>query len=447
MEIKMKTKNRIINVAMSILLAGIIAVAPMPIVAYDTGGQETYVIPYIDISDLEIVDDFGLLSQIDLLMLECDYFAAEFMDAVYIMNLQARAVDAYGLLMDNFFTMVDGYLKLVYPDNYAGAYIEGDMLVIRLTDTSDEATMFYVNLLGDLADTVTFEQVSFSKNQLTTFGEIFAYEIDAPLVQLGVDTMANAFSIILDTNYAYSAQIVDSFNTNARFMPIPIQFGLGHPVELTSSLTGGSGLGYAPGWRDFSAAATGRRIVQFSQQGYALLTTGHAFIGLSPGTRVYSGTVHIGNLAVFRVGPFHGGSPNTLGGDWAIITLNANGVARMTNNLRTGGVLRGYATAPLNTRVHGVGTHRILYGQVINVNHQIVLTGQTQRITGITIARRLGNAPVVGDSGGTVYTSVNGQQRLAGVIVGGGHYDTPYENTWFFSPTVWAAQHFELILQ
>jgi len=390
---------------------------------------------YIDLDDLEIIDDFGLLEQFDTRLLECDYLFAQFLEVQYIMNAQSKSIEAYSLLMEYFLTIVDGNAELVFPNNYAGAFVDVDTLVIRLTDISDEATAFYKNILDAFTSEVVFEQVSFSMNQLTDFGEIFVYAMDAPLVSFGVDTLENSYLIVLDENYDYSAQIVNNFNVSARFLPIPVRFELGQPMEPTSGLTGGSAI-INSRLNNMSVGATGYRVVGNVRRGNALLTTGHAFIGLPVGTSVIRTGQVIGTLAMFRVGSHSAGSPGTANGDWAIIDLNANGQALVTRNLRNGLALNGVtASPPVGTQVFGLGQLDTVSGSVLFVNQSVFDSVNHITLSGITVASG-GGAVRPSNSGGTVYVLVNQRPVLAGVIQGNG------VTQWGFSPFLWKSAHF-----
>ena len=101
------------------------------------------------------------------------------------------------MMMSYFMTTVDGYDDRIYPDNYAGAYIDGSILVIQLTDISDYGTALYRRLLGENAP-IRFKQVQYSWNQLTEIGEQFLDTIsdsDILVVFSGVSTKGNVFNI------------------------------------------------------------------------------------------------------------------------------------------------------------------------------------------------------------------------------------------------------------
>lgn len=107
---------------------------------------------------------------------------------------------------------------------YAGSYIDYDTLVIQLTDISDA----YSTLAGP-GGRVRFEQVEFSLNQLTVFGEIFLNAIELPIVSSGVDILNNTFRIVLDCGDPDSVRLYESFNEILSILPIPIALELSEP--------------------------------------------------------------------------------------------------------------------------------------------------------------------------------------------------------------------------
>ena len=141
-------------------------------------------------------------------------------------QLQLDAVTAYGLLMEAF-TTEDGIV--VFPDDYAGAYLYYNTLVIQLTDISVENLEFYNQLFGQDSP-ISFKHAGYSINQLSTLGDKFVYSLDlkgARIVSYGVDILSNTFSITLDRNEYTSVQIVNEFNEEQRLLPIPVTIELG----------------------------------------------------------------------------------------------------------------------------------------------------------------------------------------------------------------------------
>lgn len=388
----------------------------------------------IDVEDLDIIDMFNIYSDMDLLFLEDDELFAIFQEGQYLMNVQARAVEVYGILMDYFLTEINGNIELLYPDNYAGAYVDYDVLVIQLTDITDEATVFYRNLLGADAP-IRFKQVDFSLNQLVTFGEYFVKTMDAPLVSFGFDTTNNSFNIVLDQSSDASIQMVENFDfdVTARSMPIPISIELGES-PVTTTLRGGAPIARNRNMTNaFSVGLTGYRAVGNAP---ALLTTGHAFPGASVNTRVYmSDGSHIGYLAAARAGTYAVvGVPGTVNGDWAVINLNNIGSMFLTNLLMDGTRITGTSTSPpVNSVVRGTGRMtRAWQGTVTQVNINVCFGERVGIIQGITRVAYSGSARATGgDSGGTIVRSVGSSHVMGGVHVGAS------TNYWYFSPLAW----------
>lgn len=91
------------------------------------------------------------------------------MDAVQLeaeraMALQEEALDAYQLLWDSFEKNPES-LQPNYPDEYGGEYIDGDKLVIQLTQNTPENQAKYRALCQN-SDKVIFEKVTYSLNYL-----------------------------------------------------------------------------------------------------------------------------------------------------------------------------------------------------------------------------------------------------------------------------------------
>ena len=365
--------------------------------------------------------------------LEDEEFLEQFAESTRVMHRQGAAILAYNVLMDAF---RNEYGEVVHPDDYAGAYIDYDTLMIQLTDTSPENIAFYTSMFEPEAP-ISFKQVQFSFNQLTMFGEVFVESLEAPIVSFGYDTLNNVFNITLDQNSPDSLQAINDFNMYSRFFPIPITLGLGEPIEL-AALIGGEGLSRPGLPQVFSIGLTGRRPNNTQQS--ALITTGHAFLGVPIGTPVLSDGREIGTLAAFRFGSLSGGSPAPgTHGDWAVINLNGEGSARVTNLIRTGQRITGATSSvPVLTEVMGTGTQTRLWTGTVNA------VGQTfwihnMNVTGLTrIGIPWGSAPVPGDSGGTIFhTPVPNLNMFAGV-----HAGNMGTVSWYFSPFSNFSNHF-----
>ncbi|MCL2388483.1 MAG: hypothetical protein FWC89_13190 [Defluviitaleaceae bacterium] len=208
-------------------------------------------------------------------------------EARHLAAVQAPAVEAYNVIMNVFFN--EFYGVFVHPDNYAGAYVDYDTLVILLTDISDESKAFYTNLLGYNAP-ITFKQVDFSLNQLVSFGEMFVHVIDVPVLSHGFCTMDNVYRIAVYQNCTESIQLASRFNDSRTFLPVPISIDLCSPA-VGNSLVGGSQI--TRGTVSFSVGLTG---VLRDTTTPALITAGHAFQGPPVSTAISSNGQQIGTL-------------------------------------------------------------------------------------------------------------------------------------------------------
>ena len=404
---------------------------------YDSYDYENNYI--IDFYDLNIVDVFNYYQYMELLALEDPNLFEAFMEARINMEMQSGAIEAYSLIVDSFIHYVDGYIDFIYPSYYAGAFIDGDTLVIQLTNLSPSVTQFYTDIVGTYAP-IRFEEVQFDFNTLMSFGQIFVDNIDANVVSFGIDTIGNTFNISLYENDADSIDARSSFSDMARFVGIPISVSLDTFPEA-ELLIGGSGIRTSTS--NFSVGLTGTR--NNSNQA-ALLTTGHAFLNVPVGTRVYRGNQHIGDLQVSRFGnTFSTGSPGTVGGDWAVINLNSVGASMMTNETRLGDRINAWSSqhTPVGTLFMGAGVNNFWHGRVSQINQTLTFTdvgpsNLSTNVSGITIARRYAGNSQDGDSGGTIFTTPNAHTvTMIGIHVGvRGNAET------LFSPMLWNNHQF-----
>ncbi len=79
-------------------------------------------------------------------------------------KLQENAIAAHNSLIEEFGFDEDG--NPLYPDEYAGMWVDEQMLVVALTDTSDEVITEYKTAAGEYADYLQFEKAEYSYNDL-----------------------------------------------------------------------------------------------------------------------------------------------------------------------------------------------------------------------------------------------------------------------------------------
>ena len=87
--------------------------------------------------------------------------SALFMD---VMDRQGPAVEASERIHTLF--EMDEIGSWIYPDEYAGAYIDEFELYVLLKDFSPDVINKYLNVLGELQSVVHFVQVDYSENEL-----------------------------------------------------------------------------------------------------------------------------------------------------------------------------------------------------------------------------------------------------------------------------------------
>jgi len=440
---------------------------------YDEGNYEELESPYV----IDVTGMFDHLFEpivptpIDASFFDTMEEYAQFREAERLMIIQAPAVEAYGRLMGHFHIIVDGFWQLVFPDNYAGAYVDYDTLVIQLTDISDEVIAFYTGLVGHGAP-IAFKQVEFSVNEVMDFGLSFIDTIDVPVVSFGYDTMRNSFLIVLNETAVESVAFYETFSLITMYTSIPVTLELSEPINWVTgeqldsyvpiepyNVPVGSFLGGQRIARlnlpaaGFSLGISGQIRPSFNNQpstdGLAILTAGHPFtIGFpelsSPrGVVVSLNGQRIGVLESFNVSGRWGGEfqPTTANGNWAIIRLDHGSRFGVTNWTQTGARLMGTAPSPpVGSLVRGTGqiTHSF-HGTVTAVNQ---ITREDPRfyfneMFGMTRVRPTVAVPSQGDSGGTVYQIFGGvEARFAGIFAG------VSQSNWYFTPAITIMPYF-----
>jgi hypothetical protein len=380
---------------------------------------------------------------------------------------QAPAVAIYGVLMDAFLVETNGFFDLAYPDTYAGAFVDYDTLVIQLTDLSPETIAFYTAILGDDAP-VRFEQVEFSLNQLVDFGSVFVDAIFAagiPLVGHGFCTTNNFYAIEIYYGHPQSLEMIDSFSTMSRFMPIPINIELGAFRKTLSPITGGT-----PVYHDIAPHSVGMTgFINHPVDGRfpALITSGHMFQGfhtslLGLRTVSHNRTV-IGSMHSFLYGRHSYGHHGASGGSFGIVKLDDDEVHRMTRQTQTEHTMVGVSRhVPVGTIVNGTGRRTNTYrGKVRLVGHtwySARLPGVSGGLVpGITVvcpwlprygwnpdipeSGIFGGIPADGDSSGTIYMLIDSGYSavFVGVLNMSGSGSSVYEEfgrfaVWGFTP-------------
>jgi len=361
----------------------------------------------------------------------------EFLKTERLMELQGPAIAAYNLIMQEFVVIEYDGIWFEFPDDYGGAFIYDNKLIVQLTDLSEDNVSLYLDLAKDEA-VVEFTQVVFSLNELYNYGELFLEvleEVGMSVASYGIDTFNNKFNITLYDNNYLNISLFNRILETTRAQTIPIRLSVGSTLEEDTTLEGGSAITVANGGVSIGAAGESRVP---GHTGSALITTGHA-TGIRLGSEVLRNNVIIGNVVAFRNGNT-GTHAQNFNGDWAVVRLNQAGAAGLTNRIRNGRRITSQHFArflPVGTVVSGSGR------TTLNFSGTIAYTNQNFGTTrGVKLITPTGNTtPYSGDSGGTIFTGSGNNVVFEGVYVGRLLLNGVIQH-WAYSPHFWSHQLF-----
>lgn len=125
---------------------------------------------------------------------------------------QENAVAAYELL-DRAFGHDDlGYT--LFPDDYAGSYIEGDKLVLLLTDVSEETQKKYKTWAAQYAGVLIFKEAEYSFNLLNDMSDTMYRDLEGKgytITEYCVSEMTNSIVIsIANITASHAAELKDT---------------------------------------------------------------------------------------------------------------------------------------------------------------------------------------------------------------------------------------------
>lgn len=136
---------------------------------------------------------------------------------------QENAVAAYELL-DRAFGHDDlGYT--LFPDDYAGSYIEGDKLVLLLTDVSEETQKKYKTWAAQYAGVLVFKEAEYSFNSLNDMSDTMYKDLEDKgytITEYCVSEMTNSIVIsIANITVSHAAELKDTLEA-AYHVPVNI---------------------------------------------------------------------------------------------------------------------------------------------------------------------------------------------------------------------------------
>lgn len=136
---------------------------------------------------------------------------------------QENAVAAYELL-DRAFGHDDlGYT--LFPDDYAGSYIEGDKLVLLLTDVSEETQKKYKTWAAQYAGVLVFKEAEYSFNSLNDMSDTMYKDLEDKgytITEYCVSETTNSIVIsIANITVSHAAELKDTLEA-AYHVPVNI---------------------------------------------------------------------------------------------------------------------------------------------------------------------------------------------------------------------------------
>ena len=328
-----------------------------------------------------------------------------------IIEQQKNAVVAYQELMEHIETLEGN--NYIYPDTYAGAYIDdSNKLCVSLTNCSEETISQYREYFST-PEVVYFKDAEYSYNELSDI----MYSVS--------DAIANVSCVYVDE---YTNVVKVGVSSNVRsidntYSDMPVEWYYQEPIPAAASLVGGKGItvggsGYTVG---VCGTFDGEDAVLFCGHGVELNET----LKVS-GTSTPFATVtvqHFENESFF---------------DYAIATINSNATVTMTNKVYNTSSNPSYESTPATTITSQmttktpVGTIICKYGNVSefgtgevtsrNCSWTDSKSGMTAH--GMILCDALNDSYIAGgDSGGPVYVghvfhgTISGGSPTSGTIV------------------------------
>jgi len=342
-------------------------------------------------------------------------------EVLQAMENQGPALRAYQNLWDSF--EKDELGNPIYPEEYAGEYINGDKLVIMLVNPTQEQIDEYVRRAQD-GKHLVFEKAKYSLNYLNTLNDL-AFELlnqGYQISSFGVDRKANSFFIsVLPEDYdRLSNELSVSLKHEMGSLPIRIEPGT-HNMS-TSQLWGGDRIINEDNGSKFSVGIGGKY-----NGDDAILTAGHGNekVGIINTRYPYIEFLsrRTGQVVFQRANqsPIETGV-NSLG-DFAIVKLN--GIDTPTNRIYGGVSITGtYSSVPIGTTVYKYGASSgYSWGTVQRVGITVTYSGglfNTYVVSGLyeSFMNNGTNTDAIapGDSGGPVYIVQGSEYKLHGIV-------------------------------
>ena len=328
---------------------------------------------------------------------------------------QTDALEAYSRIWDSF--QKDGEGFVVYPDEYAGGYIEDNKLYIALVDLSNNVVSKYKSLCGDIS-CVEFVRAEYSLKELQEYDKLANDFISRySIISFGIDQKNNLYEIcVKDKDLESVTKEIEDLDLGKA-----IVVKSSNEAVLCANIYGGHQIDKMGTSGSYSACIGG-----YYNGQEALLTAGHYNEGYPSFCR--SGN-YIGQVSFQRCNTQASNTGITSYGDFAIITMSGNYVGTNKVISSLGGTLS--ITGTMSTVPEGAAIFKYGYatgyswGNVTMVGETVVIyEGNNPKyiVRGLTRSSMQNssqtNAVYLGDSGGTVYVYNNGKYKLQGSVHG-----------------------------
>ena len=321
---------------------------------------------------------------------------------------QENALFASEALMKAFGSDENG--TVVYPDDYAGSWINNDVLIISLTDISNETKAKYDDWLGEYAEYVQYEKAEFSYNYLKSKEESIVETLEeknnVEIVGYTVSQRDNEIVVEVKTNNTASR----SLNTLGEEVVdgIPVSIVEVSNAELAYSLYGGNGITNLSTGDTYTLSCCGTY-----NGNPTILTCGHlSNQAVGQTFKDESSQRIIGNIIYRRYSS--GGY-----GDFQIVSVT-NSSFTTSNRVLTGDSLIGaifYPSVGTTVKFFGRSTGRICYGTITETGVTRAYNDGTQ-IRGLTKVEITSGSATQGDSGGPFVITGSDGTRFGGVLHG-----------------------------
>lgn len=335
-----------------------------------------------------------------------------------LMILQENAVAANEAL--NVAFGCDAIGNITFPDDFAGARIEGNKLVLSLTDVSDETKEKYENWVGEYAQYLLFEEADFSYNQLRntasevagelmedgyTVTQYYVSETENELVVgISFDNLIEKSNFIsINNTEAMSDTLSDEHN-------ISVRIDLSEPVTTASTtLRGGANLSNTDAGCSITLSCCG-----YYEGSPAIVTCGHG--GQSVGDTIKYASSSGNTIGTVNRHNYYDGCT----GDFEIIKVADSSTFSISNSINnTYSITNTTSSAAVNTvlKYYSRQTSSYAYGTV-NERGVTVLADNEISVSGLSSIKVTNGSCVAGDSGAPFFQEINSGVSYCGVLHG-----------------------------